>query len=69
MPLNKARKKLLVSCNGLEENRVVRSVFFSIGRVTSLRHFLINFLFKNVCFMHVLCMFYVDWEFEGQKKP
>ena len=41
------RKKMLVSCNSLKKNRVGRSV----------KYFLINFLVKNVCFMHVLRCF------------
>ena len=43
---NQAEKKILfVSCNGTGKNRVGRSVKIL---------FWIIFLFKNVCFMHVL---------------
>ena len=37
----------------MEKNRVGRSVK--------------NYFF-HYCFGHVLCMFYVDWEFGGRKK-
>ena len=43
--LRPKKKKLFVSCNGPEKNRVGRSVK---------KIFLHHFLVKNVCFMHVL---------------
>ena len=49
------KKILFVSCNGLKKNRVVRSEIF---------FFKFKFLFK----MCVFCMFYVDYELEGQNK-
>ena len=49
-------KNLFVSRNGLKTNRV--------GRSLNLFFFALFFWSK----LWVLCMFYVDWEFGGQKK-
>ena len=55
--VDKAKKKMLfVSCNGWEKNKV--------GRLVK-KMFLHNFFWSKMC---VSCMFYVDWEFGGQKK-
>ena len=49
------KKKLFVSCNGPEKNRVGRLVKKKIA----------YFFWSKMC---VLCMFYVDWELGGWKK-
>ena len=55
MPWHRPRKKILfVFCNGPKKNRVDMLVKNYFGL----------FFCSKIC---VLCMFYVDWELEGQK--
>ena len=49
------KKKLFVSCNGQEKNRVGRST----------KTFFLHYFFWSK--MGVLCMFHVDWELGGPK--
>ena len=50
------KKKLFVSCNGLEKNR--------LGRPVTKKN--LHYFFGQKC--ECLCMIYIDWELEGQKK-